>query len=99
MFVGGKSRLGLELDAKRMEAVEFPISFRPDPNNFSISLWIKQAKNPQQYGVVVSHTNRIETAGWSLDAHASSTQFVSFSIFNENGQLFVSPLAPISNLV
>jgi glucose/arabinose dehydrogenase/plastocyanin len=97
IFASGKSRLGLELDAKRMEAVELPISFRPDPNNFSISLWIKQAKNPQPYGVVVSHTNRNETAGWSLDAHASSTQFVSFSIFNEKGQLFVSPHAPISN--
>ena len=97
IFVGEKSRLGLELDAKRMEAVEFPNSFRLDPNKFSISFWIKDAKNPQPYGVAISHTNGNATAGWSLDAHASSTQFVSFSIFNERGQVFVSPSAPISN--
>jgi len=87
--------LRLALDAKRMEASEFPISFRSDLGNFSLSLWIKQANNPQQYGVIVSHANRKGTAEWSLDAHATSTRGgggcgLSFSIFDEEGMQFMS---------
>lgn len=98
IFVRGKSSLGLELDAKRMEAVEFPNSFRLNPNKFSISIWIKDPRNPQPYGAVISHTNRKQTTGWSLDGYASSSmQSVRFSVFNGRGQPFVSSLAPISN--
>jgi len=91
--------LGLALDAKRMEAFELPISFRPDPRNFSISLWVKQVNNPQQYCVIVPQANRKGTAGWSLDAHARSSRggSVSFSILNEEGTQFMSPSAPISD--
>jgi len=98
IYYSGKG-LGLALDAKRMEAFELPISFRPDLRNFSISLWIKQANNLQQNGVIVSHANALGTAGWSLDAHARSARggSVSFSIFNKEGQQFMSPSAPISN--
>ena len=81
MFVAGKNRLGLELDAKRREAVEFANSSRLDPNKFSISFWIKDAKNPQPYGVVISHTNRNETAGWSLDAHAMEHHHAICTVF------------------
>lgn len=96
---GSGKGLGLVLDAKRKEAFELPVSFRPDLRNFSISLWIKQANNPQQYGVIVSHANRMGTAGWSLDAHATPTRggSVSFSMYNKEGQQFMSPSAPISN--
>jgi glucose/arabinose dehydrogenase/plastocyanin len=97
IFAAGKSRLGIELDAKRMEAVEFQNSIRFNPYKFSVSFWIKNAKNPQEYGVVISHANRKGTAGWSIDTHASSGQFVSFTIFNERGQQFTSPKAAISN--
>jgi glucose/arabinose dehydrogenase/plastocyanin len=97
IFVGGRDRLGLELDAKRMEAVEFANTFKLNPIEFSISFWIKDAKTFQPYGVVVSHTNQKGTAGWSLDTRASSKRFVSLSIFNDRGRAFVSPQAPISN--
>ncbi len=97
VYDSGNGQTGLQLDAKRMEALELPISFRPDQRNFSISLWIKQAKNPQQYGVIVSHANSNGTAGWSLDGHSKSTQSVTFSVFNKEGQEFMSHSAPISN--
>jgi glucose/arabinose dehydrogenase/plastocyanin len=99
MLISGRGQTGLQLDAKRMEAVELPVSFKPDQSNFSISIWVKQAKNPQQYGVVVSHANRKATAGWSLDAHESATNqsAVALSVYNDKGETFASPSAPISN--
>jgi glucose/arabinose dehydrogenase/plastocyanin len=97
IFAKGKSSLGLEIDAKRMEAVEIPNSFRLNPNKFSISFWIKDFKNPRSYGAVISHTNQEQTAGWSLDGYASPMQFVRLSVFNERGERFASPSVPISN--
>jgi plastocyanin len=97
MFVSGNGQAGLQLDAQRLEAVELPISFKPDQSKFSVSVWIKQAKNPQQYGAIVSHANRKGTAGWSLDGHESPNPSVTLSFFNDQGQSFMSPTAPISN--
>jgi glucose/arabinose dehydrogenase/plastocyanin len=101
IFVGGKNRLGLEIDAKRMEAVEFANTFKLNPNKFSVSFWVKGMKNPQPYGAAISHANQGGTAGWSLDTYSngtSSKQLVRFSIFNERGQqLFVSSPVHISD--
>jgi glucose/arabinose dehydrogenase/plastocyanin len=106
-YVGGNnSRAGISLDAKRMEAIEIPNkSSKLDSDKVSVSFWIKNAKNdPQPYGVVVSHTDRKGTAGWSIDAHAPESssaspmkQFVAFSVFNQLGQQFTSPAASISS--
>ena len=104
--VGINNRAAISLDAKRMEAIEIlNKSSKLDSGKVSISFWIKNAKkDPQPYGVVVSHTDRRGTAGWSIDAHTSEPssaypikQFVSFSVFNQAGQQFTSPAASISS--
>ena len=96
-FVGDKKDLGLEMVANKREGFELANTISLHPNRFSISLWIKNAKNSQPYGVVISHSNRNGTAGWSVDSQALSQQSISFSIFNNRGQQFTSPPAPISN--
>ena len=52
MFVGGKHGLGLGLVANKREAVEFANTSKLDPNKFSISFWLKDAKHPEPYGLL-----------------------------------------------
>ncbi len=101
MFVGGKHGLGLGLVANRREAVEFANTSRFDQNEFSLSFWLKDAKNPEPYGTVISHYNRNSSAGWSLDTYSNATssgELIRFSVFSEEGHRITSSPVPISTI-
>jgi glucose/arabinose dehydrogenase/plastocyanin len=99
MFVRGSLGLGLELVANRREGVELANTLKLDSNRFSISFWMKDAKNPQPYGTVISHYNRNSSAGWSLDTYSNATssgQLLRFSVFDDKGHRLSSPPAYVS---
>jgi glucose/arabinose dehydrogenase/plastocyanin len=100
MFVAGKHGLGLLLDAPKREGVEFANTSKLGLANFSISLWLKNAKEPRPYSSLISHYDRDTGRGWTVDTFGSGispSQFVTFSIFNEKGHRFSSSAAPISS--
>jgi glucose/arabinose dehydrogenase len=93
LFVDGKIGQALEMRGEYRESVEFTNSPELDPNQFSISFWVKSTKI-EPYGHVVSHSNRAQTSGWQFDVFSSSTPSGSavgslrFGVFNTNGTLF-----------
>ena len=93
LFVDGKIDQALEMRGEYRESVEFTNSPELDPNQFSISFWVKSTKI-EPYGHVVSHSNRAQTSGWQFDVFSSSTPSGSavgslrFGVFNTNGTLF-----------
>ena len=70
-FVEGKHGLGLGLVANKREGVELANSSGLNQSKFSLSFWVKDAKHPEQYGVIISHYNRNSSAGWSVDAYSN----------------------------
>jgi glucose/arabinose dehydrogenase len=93
LFVDGMLGQALEMRGEYRESVEFTNSPELDPNQFSISFWVKSTKI-EPYGHVVSHSNRAQTSGWQFDVFSSSTPSGSavgslrFGVFNTNGTLF-----------
>ncbi len=98
MFVISKHGLGLELIANKREGVELANSSGLNQNKFSLSFWLKDAKHPEPYGVVISHYNRNSGAGWSVDAYSNGTSLgqLRFSVFGQGGHRFISAQVPIS---
>ena len=80
-FVEAKHGLGLGLVANKREGVELANSSGLNQSKFSLSFWVKDAKHPEQYGVIISHYNRNSSAGWSVDAYSNGTSSGTTSIF------------------
>jgi glucose/arabinose dehydrogenase len=93
LFVDGISGQALEMRGEYRESIEIPNSPQLNPNNFSVSFWIKST-NLEPYGHVVSHSNKAQTSGWQFDVSSSPTPTGStvgtlrFGVFNTNKTLF-----------
>jgi glucose/arabinose dehydrogenase len=95
IFVEGKAGMAAELRAEYRESIEIMNTPDLNPEEFTISFWIKQGQ-PQPYSHVVSHVNRAQTAGWMFDIFAASSQgtpasSLRFAVPNANGTLFAPP--------
>lgn len=104
LFVDGISGQALEMRGEYRESIEIANSPQLNPNNFSISFWVKSTKI-EPYGHIVSHSNRAQTSGWQFDVSSSTAPTGSpvgslrFGAFNTNSTLF-SPadiLVPAEN--
>jgi glucose/arabinose dehydrogenase len=101
LFVDGTLGQALEMRGEYRESIEIANSPELNPNQFSISFWIKSTKI-EPYGHIVSHSNRAQTSGWQSDIFASSNSsgsaFASlrFGVFNTNGTLFSPADIPVS---
>jgi len=100
MFADSRHGLGLQLDAAKREGLEFANTSKLGLANFSISFWLKNAKDPRPYSSLISHYDRDTGRGWTVDTSGNGTssgKFVSLSVFNEKGHRFSSSPAPISS--
>jgi glucose/arabinose dehydrogenase len=99
LFVNGKLDRALEMRGEYRESIEIMNSPELNPNQFSISFWIKPTKI-EPYGHIVSHSNRQQTSGWQFDVFSSNSgnsggvqsgsqiSILRFGVFNANGTLF-----------
>src|SRR6266511_5153342 len=72
LFVDGTLGQALEMRGEYRESIEFTNSPELNPNQFSISFWVKST-NIEPYGHVISHSNKAQTSGWQFDVFSSST--------------------------
>jgi glucose/arabinose dehydrogenase len=101
MYVNGKTGQSMEMRGEYRESVEIMNSSELNPNQFSISFWMRST-TIEPYGVIVSHSNRPQTSGWQFDTFkAASSQSGSeaatlrFAVFNTNGTSFSPPTVEI----
>jgi glucose/arabinose dehydrogenase len=100
LFIDGTLGQALEMRGEYRESIEIANSPELNPNQFSISFWIKSTKI-EPYGHIVSHSNRAQTSGWQSDIFASSNSSGSavaslrFGVFNTNGTLFSPADIPV----
>jgi hypothetical protein len=100
LFVDGTLGQALEMRGEYRESIEFTNSPELNPNQFSISFWVKST-NIEPYGHVISHSNKAQTSGWQFDVFSSSTPSGSavaslrFGVFNTNGTLFSPADIPV----
>jgi glucose/arabinose dehydrogenase len=93
LFVDGTIGGALEMRGEYRESIEITNSPELDPNQFSISFWVKST-TIEPYGHVVSHSNKAQTSGWQFDVFSNSTSpglavgSLRFGVFNTNGTLF-----------
>jgi glucose/arabinose dehydrogenase len=84
MFVDGKQAKALEMQANRLESIEFR-NIKPfNTHNFSVSFWVKRLPTSEPIGNIVSHFNSTN-AGWNFQmvAHGDvSNQFAHFAVAN-----------------
>src|SRR5918992_3834560 len=95
LFVNGKFGQALEMRGEYRESVEIMNSPELNPNQFSISFWMKST-TIEPYGHIISHSNRAQTSGWQFDVFRSASGGQSgsqaatlrFGVFNTNGTFF-----------
>jgi len=96
-FVNGKLGESMQMRGEYRESVEIMNSPELNPNQFSVSFWMRST-TIEPYGVIVSHSNRPQTSGWQFDSFsAASSQpgpqaaTLRFGVFNTNGTSFSPP--------
>jgi glucose/arabinose dehydrogenase len=100
LFVDGTIGQALEMRGEYRESIEITNSPQLNPNQFSISFWVKSTKI-EPYGHVVSHSNKAQTSGWQYDVFSNNTSSGSavaslrFGVFNTNGTLFSPADIPV----
>ncbi len=103
MFVEGKYGKALSLLSKRLESVEINNTQSLNPKEFSISFWIKPQPMPEPYGIIISHSNFENTAGWSFKMSNKSS--ISFEVYDSEGNAIVTddkstmPTGKFTNIV
>jgi glucose/arabinose dehydrogenase len=101
LFVDGTFGQAIEMRGEYRESVEVTNTAELDPNQFSVSFWVKSTKI-EPYGHVVSHVNRAQTSGWQFDVFSSSSPSgpavgsLRFGVFNTNGTLFSPADVPVA---
>ena len=100
LFVDGTIGQALEMRGEYRESIEITNSPQLNPNQFSVSFWVRSTKI-EPYGHVVSHSNKAQTSGWQFDVFSNSTSSgspvasVRFGVFNTNGTLFSPANIPV----
>src|SRR5918995_6510875 len=96
LFVSGKFGQAAEMRGEYRESIEIMNSPELNPNQFSISFWMKST-TIEPYGHIISHSNRAQTSGWQFDVFRSGGSGQSesqvaatlrFGVFNTNGTFF-----------
>ena len=81
-----------------LESIKFADD-RVNPEEFSISFWIKWIPEEENtYGHVISHSSAFTKQGWHFDMSGmpdGSSEVVNFEIYNNTGDLFRSTDVPI----
>jgi glucose/arabinose dehydrogenase len=83
MFVDGKQGEALDMQANRLESIEFRSIKHFNSPNFSVSFWVKRLPVSEAIGNIVSHFNSTNNAGWNFQmlAHGNlSSQFAHFVV-------------------
>jgi glucose/arabinose dehydrogenase len=93
IYVDGKVGKAVQMHGEYRESIEMMNVPELNPNQFSVSFWLKPT-TVEPYGHVVSHSNKGQTAGWQFDTFSTSgpggapASTLRFGIFNSNGTLF-----------
>lgn len=88
-FVDGKYLKAIEMHANRLESIEVNNSKNMNSLKFSVSFWIKRLANAEPNGIIISHSNYTQTAGWYFQMLSNGN--VSFAITNKIGEIFSTP--------
>jgi glucose/arabinose dehydrogenase/peptidoglycan/xylan/chitin deacetylase (PgdA/CDA1 family) len=84
-FLEGKYGNALKLVADRRESIEIKNTMSINPQNFSVTFWAKRLPLSEPRGIIVSHTNDTNTAGWNF--YMSGKGNVSFAVTNSDGNV------------
>jgi glucose/arabinose dehydrogenase len=93
LFVDGQFGKALEMRGEYRESIEIMNSPELNPNQFTVSFWIKPTRL-EPYGHVISHSNRAQNSGWHFDVFSSGNQsgaeigILRFGVFNTNSTMF-----------
>jgi glucose/arabinose dehydrogenase len=93
MFIDSIRDKALQMHASYLESIKFADD-RVNPEQFSISFWIKWIPDEENsYGHVISHSSPYTKQGWHIDMSGmpdGSSETVNLEIYNSNGDLFRS---------
>jgi glucose/arabinose dehydrogenase len=102
-IVEGKFDNALKMQANRLESVEVNNSKKISPQNFSVTFWAKRLAKSEPAGVIISHSNYTNTAGWYFQMLSNGN--ISFSVTNSDGNVIsteyndaVMPLDEFANI-
>lgn len=73
-IVEGKFENALKMQANRLESVEVNNSKKISPQNFSVTFWAKRLAKSEPAGVIISHSNYSNTAGWYFNGGQNGGQ-------------------------
>jgi glucose/arabinose dehydrogenase len=84
-IVEGKYGNAVKMEANRQESIEINDTKSISPQNFSVTFWAKRLNESEPVGVIISHSNDTNTAGWYFQM--SSNGNVSFAVLNSDGNV------------
>jgi glucose/arabinose dehydrogenase len=84
-IVKGKFDNALKMQANRVESVEVNNSIKINPQNFSVTFWAKRLAKSEPVGVIISHSNYTNTAGWYFQMLSNGN--ISFAVTNSDGNV------------
>jgi glucose/arabinose dehydrogenase len=85
VIVEGKYGNALKMQANRQESIEINDTKSISPQNFSVTFWAKRLAESEPVGVIISHSNDTNTAGWYFQMLSNGN--VSFAVTNSDGNV------------
>lgn len=82
-IVKGKFDNALKMEANRLESIQVDNSKKIDLQNFSVTFWAKRLAKSEPAGVIISHSNYTNTAGWYFQMLSNGN--ISFAVTNSDG--------------